>query len=142
MTRSNYQEMRTNGTTEVFFPLFKDTWELPLYATFNTMLATDIPMCWVKGPHKSADWAKLNYTETIRQAYIFKHSVSAVARNSGEYVIKCSGRNWNEPNQTSQTVDITKSLKVTFIQGTGVISFPQHMDKIMMVFYSTTQAQR
>ena len=117
MTHSNYEEMRANGSTEVFVPLFRDTWELPLYAAFNTMLATDVPACWVKGPHKTADWTKLNHTELIHQAYIFKHSVKAVARNSGEYVIKCSGKNWDEPSQTSRTVDITKSLKVTFIQG-------------------------
>lgn len=126
MSRSNYREMRTKGVTEVFVPLFQKSWELPLYAAFNTMLAADTPSCLVKGPHRTADWTKLNRTEIIHQAYKFKYSIKAAARNSGEYAFKCSGRNWDEPTQTARAVDINKTLKITFIQGITTLCFLQH----------------
>ena len=118
MTRTNYQEMRSNGATEVFVPLFDKMWSLPLYAAFNTMTAADVPSCFVKTPHSSdTDWSKLQHRDAIHQIYRFKYNITAIAKNSGEYRIKCSGINWDEPNQKSSKIAILKSLKITFIHG-------------------------
>ena len=119
MTKSNYQEMRLKGTTEVFVPLFNKKWDLLLYAAFNAVLAADIPSCFVKTPHSSdSEWSKLQHSQIIHQTYKFKYNITAAAKNAGEYQIKCSGMNWNEPSQKTMKLEIKKSLKVTFIQGT------------------------
>ena len=123
MTKSNYHEMRSNDETEVFVPVFDKAWELPLYAAFSTMLADDVPSCWVKGPHiPGADWLKLQHTEQIHQTYKFRHNITAEIGNSGEYTIKCLGMNWDDPGQKAFKIDIIKSLKITFIRGMYVVN--------------------
>ena len=117
MTKPNYQEMRSKDTTEVFVPLFDKVWELPLYAAVYNMLTSDVPSCSIRTPFNSgSSWSKLQHTETIYQAYKFKYNINAAVDNSGEYVVKCSGTNWDEPGHKSMKVWMTKSLKITFIQ--------------------------
>ena len=116
MTKSNYLEMRLNGSTEVFVPLFDKEWTLPIYATFNDVVASDIPSCFAKTP-RSSDWFKLKPTGAIHQAYRFKLNIKAVAQNAGEHKIKCLGRNWDEPSQETWKVELVKSLKISFVQG-------------------------
>lgn len=118
MTKTNYKEMQSNNSTEVFVPLFNTTWELPLYAAFNTMRESDVPSCWMKGTHNSSsDWFKLQHTEIIHKTYKFKYNIPAVVKNSGEYAVKCLGIDWDDPSQSALKVETTKILRITFVQG-------------------------
>ena len=119
MTKSNYGEMRSSDLTDVFVPLFNKTWELPLYAAFNTMRAFDVPSCWVKkNPHNSeSGWEKLQHKKVIHKTYKFKYDILATVKNSGEYKVKCVGMNWDDPRQKALKVETTKSLRIKFIQG-------------------------
>ena len=119
MTKKNYQEMRSKkGVTEVFVPLFnKTTWSLPVRATFHTVIGGDVPSCFIMYPHSSDSGFKLQHSDVIHQIYVFKYDIVATIANSREYRIKCSGMNWDEPNQKASKIEIIKSLKITFFQG-------------------------
>lgn len=119
MTKLNYQEMRLKGATEVFVPLFNKTWNLPLHASFNTIVAGDVPSCFLKSPHCSdLSCTKLQHSDVIYQTYRFTYNVKAMVKYTGEYRIMCSGMNWDEPSQKTSKIEIIKSLKITFFQGT------------------------
>ena len=132
MTKTNYLEMRSSDKTQVFVPLFNKTWELPLYAAFYTMIQSAAPKCWVRGPHsQESGWLELQHTEIIHQTYKFKYNITAEVGNSGEYAVKCSGTNWDEPRQKATQVDTIKSLKVTFIQ--GIYTKCQHFNDVLFI---------
>ena len=119
MTKRNYQEMRSNqGATEVFVPLFNRTWSLPLYAIFHTVVAADVPSCFLMNPHSSGSGFKLQHRDVVHQIYVFKYDIIAMVENGREYRIKCSGMNWDEPSQKTSKIEIITSLKITFSQGT------------------------
>lgn len=114
MTIENYQEMRRNDITNVMIPLFKDSYQLPIYATLFNPYSKNI-RCYFQTPSDSNKGSRTLMKHQVlgRYTYKFTAHVTSTQDASGVYNITCPVHSGG-----SSEYSVSKALNVTFISGT------------------------
>ena len=117
MTEESYDDMRRDSLTEVLVPVFGETYWLPIITTFYHGGATKGVKCYFKAPFHServADEAKQSEYSLV---YKYTNYIEALEENSGLYTVSCSGVGWDEFAPRTWSVELRKSLNITFFKG-------------------------
>ena len=117
MTADNYQEMRKNDVTQVFVPLFKDTYKLPINAIVFTPYSRKV-QCQFQTPsyqEPDQDLTKRQISDSEKlgpHTYKFTDYITSEKMNSGVYNVICLVQHERK---------VSKTLNITFISGESVI---------------------
>lgn len=122
MTIENYQDMRKDGITQVFVPLFKDTYKLPIYATLFTPYKNTV-QCYFQSPSDSYEDPEILKKQSDSKkldshVYKFTDYVTSTKTNSGVYNVTCLVL--PEDHMGSK---ISKALNITFISGQDSLEY-------------------
>ena len=142
MTKKNYDEMRRANTTDVVIPLFDEPYWLPIVTVFYHGSRDETTKCYFKTPfytERVSDEAESSKSESYPLVYKYTNYIEALEENSGVYKVSCSGRNWDEFAQRNWNVELSKSLKISFIRGIYTHSYCHYSHSSFNIVYPSDQ---